>query len=285
MAIERVAFLGMGIMGSRMAVNLGRGGFDVVIWNRPRERAEELTAEHGFEVADSPAGAASKAQATITMVVDGPHVEDVLGQATPGMDEGHLAIDMSTIPVSTAEALAKRLADKGIAFLDAPVTGSAPRAADGTLTIMAGGSEQDFERARPLFEAMGETILLVGPAGHGQAVKLLNNTVAAINAAALAEAFTAAEARGVDLDSLMEVMRSGSGGSTMLELKGGPMAEHDFRPLFKLAHMLKDVRHTIRESGVPLTLAETAEKLYSEADAAGHGEDDFAAVITATERQ
>jgi len=283
--IERVAFLGMGIMGSRMALNLRRAGFEVVIWNRTAERAQDLAGEHGFDVASSPREASAQAGATITMLVDGPDVEKVMGAAAAGMAPGHLAIDMSTIPATAARAIAAGLAAKEIAFLDAPVTGSSPRAADGTLTIMAGGEQRDFERARPLFEAMGRTVLHVGPTGHGQAVKLLNNTVAAVNAAALAEAFTAARAQGVDLRALIAVMSSGSGGSAMLDLKGAPMAEGDFEPLFKLAHMLKDLRHTLAESEAPLTLAETAEKLYTRADSEGHGEEDFAAVITAAEGQ
>ncbi|MBA3301933.1 MAG: NAD(P)-dependent oxidoreductase [Thermoleophilaceae bacterium] len=132
---------------------------------------------------------------------------------------------------------------------------------------------------------MGRTVLHVGPAGHGQSVKLLNNTVAAVNAAALAEALTAGRAQGIDVDALMAVMRTGSGGSAMLELKGGPMAEHDFTPLFKLAHMLKDLRHTLEESRAPLTIARSAAALYEQAEVEGHGEEDFAAVITAAEGQ
>ena len=170
-----------------------------------------------------------------------------------------------------------------MAFLDAPVTGSRPKAEDGTLTIMVGGEEADLERARPLLEAMGQLVVHAGPHGHGSMVKLINNTLAAVNAAALAEGITLAQAAGVNLDAIEQVVGSGSGNSAMLELKAGPMREGDFEPLFKLEHMLKDVRHCIseaRELGLDLTVAGAAEKLYAAADEAGHGGEDFAAVIT-----
>ncbi len=128
------------------------------------------------------------------------------------------------------------------------MTGSRPRAEDGTLTIMAGGTEADFERARPLFEAMGKLVVHVGPSGHGAMTKVIANTVTAINAAALAEALTMVRAAGVDPDRFLQVARAGSSGSTMMELKAQPMLDHDFEPLFKLEHMLKDVRHCLAEA-------------------------------------
>jgi 3-hydroxyisobutyrate dehydrogenase-like beta-hydroxyacid dehydrogenase len=277
---ERIAFLGMGIMGSRMARNLRRAGFDVVVWNRTRARAEEV----GDPIADTPSAAAEQATVVITMVVDAPEVEAVLfgdDGAAASLTEGALAIDMSTIAPSAVHEIAGRLAESGVSFVDAPVTGSKPRAEDGTLTIMAGGSDEDFKRALPLFQAMGELIVHCGPSGHGAMVKLLNNAVAAVNAAALAEAFDVAEAYGLDTDALVEVMSAGSAKSTMLDLKARPMLEHDYDPLFKLAHMLKDVRHCLTEVdalGEEFELASDAEALYAAADAAGFGEQDFAAV-------
>jgi 3-hydroxyisobutyrate dehydrogenase-like beta-hydroxyacid dehydrogenase len=277
---ERIAFLGMGIMGSRMARNLRRAGFDVVVWNRTRARAEEV----GEPVADSPRAAAENATVVITMVVDAREVEAVIfgdDGAAASLAEGALAIDMSTIAPSAVHEIAGRVAESGVGFVDAPVTGSKPRAEDGTLTIMAGGSDEDFERALPLFQAMGELIVHCGPSGHGAMVKLLNNAVAAVNAAALAEAFDVAEAYGLDTDALVQVMNAGSAKSTMLDLKARPMLEHEYGPLFKLAHMLKDVRHCLAEAdtlGEEFELARDAEALYAAADAAGFGEQDFAAV-------
>jgi len=280
---DKVAFLGLGIMGSRMAANLCRAGFEVHAWNRTRARAEELAAEHGAVVADTPAEAAA-AGIAITMVVDSPEVEAVLfgpDGAAEGLGDGGLAIDMSTIAPSASRALADRLGERGIAFLDAPVTGSKPKAEDATLTIMAGGAATEFERAKPLFEAMGKLVLHVGPRGHGSMVKLINNTVAAVNTAAVAEGITVGRSAGLDLDKLVEVIGAGSGASAMLDLKAGPIIERDYEPLFKLGHMLKDVRHCLTEAkalGVDMSVAAAAERLYAEADDAGHYDDDFAAV-------
>jgi 3-hydroxyisobutyrate dehydrogenase len=284
---ERVAFLGLGIMGSRMARNLRAAGIDVVVWNRTRARAEEL----GEPLADSPRAAAEGAGVVITMVVDSPEVEAILfgdDGAAGGLAEGGLVVDMSTIAPSAVKQIAGRLAEHGIGFLDAPVTGSKPRAEDGTLTIMAGGSAEDFARAKPLFEAMGQLIVHCGPSGHGAMVKLLNNALAAVNAAALAEAIDVAERYGLDTDRLVEVMSAGSAKSTMLDLKAQPMLERNYEPLFKLEHMLKDVRHCLSEAeavGERFALAADAETLYAAAAAAGLGEQDFAAVAEAVRQR
>jgi 3-hydroxyisobutyrate dehydrogenase-like beta-hydroxyacid dehydrogenase len=282
-APERIAFLGMGIMGSRMAANLRAAGFDVVVWNRTRAKAEAV----GQPVADTPRAAAEGAGVVITMLVDAPEVEGALfgdDGATAGLAPGALVVDMSTIAPAAVERIAARLAESDIGFVDAPVTGSKPRAEDGTLTIMAGGDEAAFERARPLFEAMGELVVHTGPSGHGAMVKLLNNAVAAINATAIAEAFDVGEAYGLDMERLVEVMSAGSAGSVMLGLKARPMLDRSYEPLFKLAHMLKDVRHALAEAeslGEQFDLAADAEVLYAAADAMGLGDEDFAAVAEA----
>jgi 3-hydroxyisobutyrate dehydrogenase-like beta-hydroxyacid dehydrogenase len=281
---DKVAFLGLGIMGSRMAANLCRAGFEVHAWNRTRARAEELAADHGAIVADTPAQAAAAAGIAITMVVDSPEVEAVLfgsDGAAEGLRDGGLAIDMSTIAPSASRAIADRLRNQGTSLLDAPVTGSKPKAEDATLTIMAGGDAAEFERAKPLFEAMGKLVLHVGPQGHGSMVKLINNTVAAVNTAAVAEGIAVGRRAGLDLDKLIEVIGAGSGASAMLDLKAQPIIERDYKPLFKLGHMLKDVRHCLAEAealGVPMRVSAATETLYAEADDAGRYDDDFAAV-------
>jgi 3-hydroxyisobutyrate dehydrogenase-like beta-hydroxyacid dehydrogenase len=285
---DRVAFLGLGIMGYPMAANVCRAGYELTVWNRTRERAEAFAVEHGgVAVADSPAVAAAQADVVITMVPDSPQVEEVLFAAAPGMSEGMLAIDMSTIAPTASRALAQKLRDRaGVSFLEAPVTGSRPKAEDGTLTIMAGGEASDFERARPLFESMGKLVLHVGPSGHGQMIKLINNTLAAVNAAVLAEGIVLSEAAGVDGEKMRQVIASGAAASTMVDLKARPMLDREFDPLFKLEHMLKDVRHCIAEAeafGLDLPLAKLAESLYSRAAEKGLGARDFAAVIEVTE--
>src|SRR4051794_34476545 len=287
---ERVAFLGLGIMGMPMAANLAKAGFELSVWNRTREKAEQFAEEHGAPAAATPREAAEGAGVAVTMLPDAPEVEEVLfggpDGAIEGLEEGALVIDMSTIAPSASREIAGRLAEQGIGFVDAPVTGSRPKAESGTLTIMAGGSEEDLARAMPLFEAMGERVVHVGPQGHGAMAKVIANTVTAINAAAIAEALTMARAAGLDLQRFLEVARAGSSGSTMLELKGEPMVKHDFEPLFRLDHMLKDVRHCIAEAkalGIELSLAQVAERLYAAAAEQGHGDEDFAAVVAVAE--
>jgi 3-hydroxyisobutyrate dehydrogenase len=257
-----------------------------VAWNRTTSRAEQLAEAHGASVAVTAAEAAAGAQAVVTMVVDAPQVEEVLfgaDGAAQGLAPEALAIDMSTIAPSASRALAERLRqERGAGFLDAPVTGSRPKAEDGTLTIMVGGERSDFERAHPLFDAMGELVVHAGPQGHGSMVKLLNNTLAAINTAALAEGLRVAAAAGLDTDALLRVVAAGSGASAMLELKARPMLERDYEALFKLEHMLKDIRHCVAEAralGAGFGLAEHVERLYAAAADAGLGERDFAAVM------
>jgi 3-hydroxyisobutyrate dehydrogenase-like beta-hydroxyacid dehydrogenase len=166
------------------------------------------------------------------------------------------------------------------------VSGSSPKAEDGTLTIMAGGTEADFARARPLFEVMGELVVHVGELGHGQIVKLINNAVAASNASTLAQALIVGKATGVDLEALERIMGASSGGSTMLGLKAQPMRTHDYSTLFKLEHMLKDVRLCLEEgqaAGVPFPAAANAREVLSAAMGRGLGDADFAAMVEVLE--
>ena len=188
----------------------------------------------------------------------------------------------SQIRTRTARSLAERVSAEGHAFVDAPVTGSSPKAEAGTLTIMAGGRPEDFERARPLFSAMGEVVVHVGELGQGQTVKLINNAVAAANAATLAQALVLASATGVDLDALERIMAAGSGGSAMADLKTGPMRRHDGSTLFKTEHMLKDVRLCLEEAqaaGVPFPAAASARDALVAAMGRGLGDADFASLL------
>ena len=279
----RVAWLGLGIMGSLQAAHLARAGHELTVWNRTRAKADAWAAEHRATVAESPREAAERADVLFTMLVDGPQVAAVLDGV--GRD-GLLCADMSTIGALAAREIGDRLAERGVAFMDAPVTGSAPRAADGTLTIMAGGTEADFARAEPLLREMGELVLHVGPLGHGQAIKLINNSVAAANASTVGQALLAGAAAGVDLDALTAVMGAGSGASTMLALKAGPMRAHDYTTLFKLEHMLKDVRLCLEEAqaaGVPFPAAAAARDVLAAGMGRGLGDADFAGLIEVLE--
>jgi 3-hydroxyisobutyrate dehydrogenase-like beta-hydroxyacid dehydrogenase len=286
---QRVGFVGLGIMGSRQAANLARAGWELTVYNRTRSKAEAWVAEHGGTVADTPAAVGAASDIVITMVVDGAQVREVLlgtdGVAAGGTP-GTLCVDMSTIAPAQTRAIGAQLAQRDIRLLDAPVTGSSPKAEAGTLTIMAGGSAEDFARAEPLLRVMGELVVHVGELGQGEMLKIINNSVAAANAAAVGEALIVAQRTGVDLDALVQVMSEGSGGSAMLELKSAAMREHDYTTLFKLEHMLKDVRLCLEEgqtAAVPFAAAARARDVLVAALARGHAHDDFAALIEALE--
>jgi 3-hydroxyisobutyrate dehydrogenase-like beta-hydroxyacid dehydrogenase len=278
-----LGWIGLGIMGSRQAANLRRAGHELIVWNRTQATAQAWADEHGATVAATPAEVAERAEIVFSMVVDGPQVQEVL---VPAAREGVLFVDMTTIGPAWTRSIGEQLASSGARLVDAPVTGSSPRAEDGTLAIMCGGDAADVERVRPLLETMGSLIVHAGPLGAGQAVKLVNNAVAAANAATLAQALIVSSAQGLDLDALVEVMAAGSGASTMLSLKAGPMRAHDYTTLFKTEHMLKDVRLCLEEAqsaDVPFPAAAAACDALSAAVARGHGADDFAALLEAYE--
>ncbi len=290
--MDRIGFLGLGIMGSRMAANLAAAGHPLSVWTRTPGKAQAWADAQGapdrVRAVATPAAVAAEADVLITMVVDGAQVAaivsgpDGLATASPGP---RLLVDMSTIGPAAARGVAASLPE-GWRFLDAPVTGSSPRAEDGTLTIMAGGDAADYARVKPLFEVMGTLVLHVGDTGHGQMVKLINNATAAVNAGTVAQALLVGSATGVDLDALVQVMGKGSGASLMLELKAQPMREHAYDTLFKLEHMLKDVRLCLEESdraGVPFPAAAATREALIAAGQRGHGADDFAAVLEAYE--
>jgi 3-hydroxyisobutyrate dehydrogenase-like beta-hydroxyacid dehydrogenase len=287
---QRVAFLGLGIMGSRMAANLAKAGFDLTVWNRTTATAERFCQEHqGVALASTPAQAAENSEVVITMVVDGEQVAEILlgdHSVLDGASAGTLCVDCSTIGPAATRWTAEQLGEHGIEMLDAPVTGSSPRAEDGTLTIMAGGSDEAFERAGPVLQAMGELIVHTGPLGHGQMVKLIGNAMAATNAAVVGQALLVASRAGLDLDAFTTVMRASSGSSAMFELKAGPMRRHDYTTLFKLDHMLKDVTLCLDEGeavGAPFPFAALTREILTAAKGRGYGEDDFAALIEVLE--
>jgi 3-hydroxyisobutyrate dehydrogenase-like beta-hydroxyacid dehydrogenase len=286
---ERIGFLGLGIMGSRMAANVARAGFPLAVWTHTPGKAERWASAHDATAYDTPADVARASDIVLSMVVDGEQVAAILlGEdgVLQAADPGLLCIDMSTIAPADTRRIGAVLRERDVHLLDAPVTGSSPRAEAGTLTIMAGGAAADFARARSLLEAMGELIVHVGALGQGEMLKLINNALGAANAAALAEALLLARATDVDLDAFVEVVSTGSGASAQLELKSGPMREHDYTTLFKTGHLLKDVRLCLEEAqaaGVPFPSAAHARDLLSATMGRGHGEEDYAAIIEAAE--
>lgn len=288
--LRSVGFLGLGIMGSRMAARVAQAGFPLTVWTHTPGKAERWASEHeAAAVASSPAEVARVSDIVVSMVVDGDQVASVLLGEDGVIEAAHeelLCVDMSTIAPLDSRRIAAALGERGVRMLDAPVTGSSPRAQAGTLTIMAGGRDEDFARAKPLLQSMGEVIVHVGELGQGEMLKLINNALGAANAAALAEALLLARATGVDLDAFVQVCAAGSGASAQLTLKSTPMREHDYTTLFKTEHMLKDVRLCLEEAqaiGIPFPSAAHARDLLTATLGRGHGEDDYAAIIEAVE--
>jgi 3-hydroxyisobutyrate dehydrogenase-like beta-hydroxyacid dehydrogenase len=272
-----------------MAARIASAGYPLTVWTRTPGKAEQWASKHDATAAATPAQVADRSDVVLSMVVDGQQVSSILlgkDGVLQGARPGMLCVDCSTIAPTDTRRIGVALAEGQIAMLDAPVTGSSPRAEQGTLTIMVGGSSEDYTRAKPLLEAMGEVIVHVGELGQGEMLKLINNALGAANATALAEALLVASATGVDLDAFVEVTRAGSGASAQLELKSKPMREHDYTTLFKTEHMLKDVRLCLEEAqaaGAPFPAAGHARELLTAAMARGLGEQDYAAIIEAAE--
>jgi 3-hydroxyisobutyrate dehydrogenase-like beta-hydroxyacid dehydrogenase len=289
MAAERIGFLGLGIMGSRMAANVANAGYELTVWTHTEGKARRWAQENKAAAVDTPAEVAKGSDIVVSMVVDGAQVESVLcgeNGVAGGAHDGLLCVDMSTIAPTDTRRIATRLQEHGVGMIDAPVTGSSPRAEAGTLTIMVGGDPAAFARAKPLLEAMGELIVHVGELGQGEMLKLINNSLGAANAAAVAEALVLASATGVDLDALVKVTMSGSGASAQMQMKSGPMREHDYSTLFKTEHLLKDVRLCLEEAqaaGIPFPAAAHARDLLAATMGRGHGADDYAALVEAAE--
>ena len=228
----RVGFVGLGIMGAPMANNILSAGFPLTVWNRTPARAEPLAAA-GAKVAASPAEVAAASDVTISCVTDSPDVEAVAlgpGGIAEGAKAGSIYIDCSTIAPEVARRVAAVLGEKGVAMLDAPVSGGDVGAKAGTLAIMVGGEADAFERALPVLQAMGKTIVHVGPSGAGQVVKLCNQVAGALNLLAMSEAISLARRSGVSPEKMLEVVSAGAAGSWMLSNLGPPRCPRRLRP-------------------------------------------------------
>ncbi|MFO7167122.1 MAG: NAD(P)-dependent oxidoreductase, partial [Chloroflexota bacterium] len=273
---ERIGFIGLGIMGRGMARNLLKAGFEVRVWNRTASRMDELVAE-GAGPASSPGDVAHHTDIVITCVSDTPDVEEViLGESgvIRGARPGSLVIDMSTISPQATQAIAQKLAERQIHFLDAPVSGGSEGAARGTLSIMVGGDAEQVERAMPAFQAMGKTITHVGPVGAGQTVKLVNQILVVGNMLAAAEALLFAQAGGVDLRKTLAAVVGGAAGSWMLANRGPQVIERDWRPGFTIDLQQKDLRLVLEAAsqlGVPLPATALIQQLYRTLQARGLG--------------
>lgn len=276
-------------MGSGMARNLLEAGFEVTVWNRTAEKMEPLV-QAGAEAADSARGAAEAASIVITCVSETPDVREViLGPegVLHGASEGDLVIDMSTISPQATEEIAGKLEAQGVHMLDAPISGGSEGAEQGTLSIMVGGEVDQVERARPYFEAMGNTITHVGGNGDGQRVKLVNQILVVGNALAMSEALLFAAAGGLDLERALQAVEGGAAGSWMLSNRGPQILERDWTPGFTIDLQQKDVRLALAEAdrlGVPALSTGLVFNLYRVLQRDGLGSEGNHALIKALER-
>ncbi|MFC3273281.1 2-hydroxy-3-oxopropionate reductase [Agromyces mediolanus] len=271
-----IAIIGLGIMGLPMAKNLVEAGFDVTGYNRSRGPVDALV-EAGGRAADSAAEAVRDADVVVTMVPDSPDVAGLV-RGDDGVfanaKAGALWIDTSSIRPDVAKELAEEATAAGLGAIDAPVSGGEQGAIDGVLSIMVGGSPEDFERARPVLEAVGRTIVHVGPSGAGQTVKAANQLIVAVNIQALAEAVVFLEAFGVDTDAALTVLGGGLAGSKVLDQKGRKMLDRDFAPGFRLALHNKDlgiVTAAARQAGITVPLGSAVAQLVQATVARGDG--------------
>ncbi len=284
-----VGFIGLGLMGRPMALNLIKAGHSVHVWSRRRESMQPLL-EAGAGDCDSAAAVARRAAVTISMVADAPDVDQVaLGPdgVADGAGAGHIHIDMSTIAPAAAQSIAARLAERGIVALDAPVSGGEPGAIAGTLTIMVGGDAEAFERVRPLFAAMGKSITRIGDAGAGQVAKACNQILTGVGVASVAEALNFASKSGVDGARVREALLGGFAYSRILENHGQRMLERNFRPGFKAWMHQKDMRIVMDEAhrlGLALPTAAATMQLFNAMAGSGLGEDDSVAMLALLER-
>jgi 3-hydroxyisobutyrate dehydrogenase-like beta-hydroxyacid dehydrogenase len=285
MSLKRVGFLGMGTMGAPMAKNLKKKGFEVVVWNRSPARAEALQAD-GIEVAKSASALAEQVDAFCTCVSDPTALTSVASELFDTARRGQLFIDFSTVAVETAVSLAERFGALGVDFADAPVTGSRGGAEKGTLVIMTGCSEATLARAMPIFQAVGEKVIHCGPVGTGTQVKLAGNALIAGMLQAFSEGLLLTRKAGIDPRKLIEVVQASGFRSPYYDFKGKALLERDFTTHFSIDLMHKDLSLFLDNAAkhkVPTPTAASLRETYNLARAAGLGERDITAVITAFE--
>lgn len=287
--MEKVGFIGLGIMGRGMTRNLMNKGFDVVVWNRTSSRMDEFVND-GATAASSPKEVTESCDIIMICVSDTPDVEAVVqgdSGILAGLSAGKLVIDHSTISPHTTIELAKLVNEAGAHWLDAPISGGSEGAANGTLSIMVGGDKTQFERAMPYLEAFGKTITHVGKQGAGQMVKLVNQILVVVNCFAAAEALMFAQAGGLDLQATLSAVEGGAAGSWMLSNRGSQMIVRDWRPGFTIDLQQKDLRLVLEAAdqlGIPLLATGMIFNLYRTLQQQGLGEEGNHSLVKALEK-
>lgn len=282
--MQRVGFIGLGAMGQPMARNLLKAGFQLTVWARRPESAQDILAA-GANWAESPRAVAERSEVVILMVTNSPDVQQLVlaDGILEGAAPGTVIVDMSTIAPAVSRSLAAACAARDVAFLDAPVSGGTQGATAGTLTIMVGGNSDALERVRPVLEAVGANIFHAGPSGSGEVVKLVNNVLVGVIAAATAEALVLGVKAGAGLDVMTQVVGASTGASWQLANQF-PLRAFDgsFRPGFMTNLLAKDLELALElgaESGAPLFLTALSRQLYGESQAKGYGADDYTSIL------
>jgi len=287
----RAGFIGLGTMGLPMARNLAKAGFPLTVTTRTFAKAEALAREiSGVRAVRTPEEVGRESDVVVSSVPDAPEVELVhLGESgtASGAAKGAIVIDTSTIAAEAARDIAARLSERGIALLDAPVSGGQKGAIEGTLTFFVGGEPAALERARPVFQALGKRITHLGPSGSGQLGKAVNQILVGVNLMAVSEALAFAKKAGLPLAALHEALTAGAANSWALEVLGKKMIDRDFKPAFAVKHQQKDlaiVLKTAREKKQPLPGVALVHQLLAAIEAEGRGDDGTQALYTLYEK-
>jgi 3-hydroxyisobutyrate dehydrogenase len=289
MSKPKIGFIGLGVMGKPMALNLLNAGFELTVWNRTKSKMDELLAA-GAKGAKTPKEVSERSDVVITMVTDSSDVEEVtLGPEgiIHGAHKGMTVVDMSSISPTVAQKIANELGAKGVNVLDAPVSGGETGAKQATLSIMVGGPNEVLDECMPIFQALGKRITHMGANGAGQTTKLCNQVICALNIQAVCEGLMLGAKAGLDLKKLLEVVTAGAAGSWMLSNLGLKMVERDMRPGFKIKHQQKDLKTVLSfasELGLPLPATALVHQLFRAVEAEGLGEQGTQAAIVAMEK-
>lgn len=283
MNMKKIGFIGLGIMGRPMSKNLLKKGYALVVFDLNKEAVADLVAQ-GAESADSIGAVSQSVDTIITMLPNSPQVEEVaLGQGgiAANAKSGTLMIDMSSIAPLAAQKVAAGLKEKGIRMIDAPVSGGEPKAIDGTLSIMCGGSQADFAEAKPILDCLGASAVLCGDIGAGNTTKLANQIIVAVNIAAVAEAFTLATKAGVDPKLVFDAIKGGLAGSTVMNAKVPMMLDGNAKPGFKVDLHIKDLKNaldTAKSVGAPDIMTQKAMEMLQSLHDSGEGQNDHSAI-------
>jgi len=280
----KIGFIGLGIMGKPMSKNLLKAGYELVVMDRNQQAVAEVVAA-GAKAVATPKEVAQQTDIIVTMLPNSPHVKAVvLGEngVIEGAKKGAIVADMSSIAPLVSREVAKKLAEKGVEMLDAPVSGGEPKAVDGTISVMVGGKQEVFDKCYPVLKAMAGTVVRTGEVGAGNITKLANQIIVALNIAAVSEALVLASKAGVEPELVYQAIRGGLAGSTVLDAKAPMMMDRNFKPGFRINLHIKDLNNvleTSHEVGVPLPLTSAVMEMMQSLKVDGMDQDDHSSLV------